>query len=55
MLSPQDIIEKDKNLKPYMNNNFLIIPLDKIMGINVNDVNGEETLRLHLDILKIGG
>lgn len=45
-------IFKNPIISEYTNNDFLIIPFDKITAVNINENDGEEYFRLHLDILK---
>lgn len=55
MFNPQDIIDKNKKLECFVNNDFIIIPFDRIGYMSLNDVEDEDTMRLHIDILKNGG
>lgn len=44
------IINEHPILKKMVNNDFIIIPFDKIIAYNVNE--DSENLRLHIDICK---
>lgn len=47
-------LKQNKTLNNFLNNDFLILPLDKIITININDDNSEE-IRLHIDMIKVKG
>ena len=44
------LLEKNPIISKMLNNDFLIIPLKKVIAVNVNEE--DEELRLHIDILK---
>lgn len=47
-------LKQNKTLNNFLNNDFLILPLDKIITININDDASEE-IRLHIDMIKVKG